>query len=385
MSEEEQVMEEQVIGTILNVQNNLVQAMENIQTNLANTMSDVQNNIENRLIDPTNMSIVSSWPRELPGLGTSAERFVDEVNKIDSMFNVNYEASGEFTGNPFTLVSEGKKNAYISADYYWVPFDPAYAFFTSVPGGMKTIEHIAWILFGEGQALWDEVAAKHNLKPFLIGSTGLQPGFYSNREFNSVTDFKDTKIRQPGLGGKIVEKLGATSVDVSGSELYDALKSGTVDATEWVGPWNDFFMKLHEISNYFYYTNVSEMGSILSLGLNLDFWNSLTPEKQAMIENLSRAEALKCWTQYWSNNSHYLLEIQKAAPDLKFLKFPQEIQDALFQTAHEVLAEFAEDNGELTKRIWKSYVEQLNKFKEWSMIDLYSFTQRNSKLPISLN
>lgn len=374
--------EGEVIGTILNVQNNLVNAMENIQTNLANTMVNVQNNIENQLVDQTNMSIVSTWGRGFPGLGTSAEAFVEELNKIDSMFKVDYEASGEFDGGAFAafdLVSEGKKDAYISADYYWIDKDPAYSFFTALPGGMKTTEHIAWILWGDGQTLWDEVAAQYNIKPFIIGSTGLQAGYYSNIKFDTLEDFKGAKIRQPGLGARTIEELGATAISMRGGELYEALKSGEIDATEWVGPWNDYLMKFFEVAKYYYVVNTAEMGSVITLGINLEFWNKLSKEKRTIIENMSKAEALNMWTKYWFNNSKYLLEIKKEAPpDFEIIKFPPDVQAGLFKAGYEVIEEISNTN-ELTKKIYDSWKKQLNIYKYWSEIDLYAFTERNKQ------
>ncbi|MEM6619159.1 MAG: ABC transporter substrate-binding protein, partial [Pseudomonadota bacterium] len=185
------------------------------------------------------LTIVSTWPRDFPGLGTSAQRLAERIGVLsDGAFNVEYFAAGERVGafDVFDEVASGNSNAYIAADYYWVGKHPAFAYYTSVPFGMTTVEWNAWIKFGGGQALWDELSGEFGLKAIACGATGTQAGGWFNKEIESADDLKGLKMRIPGLGGDVMAKLGATPVSLPGGQIYENLVSGAIDATEWVGP-----------------------------------------------------------------------------------------------------------------------------------------------------
>ena len=207
--------------------------------------------------------IVSSWGRDFPGLGTGAQRFAKRIGEMSNgRFDVKYFASGERVGgfDVFDEVASGNAQAYHSADYYWKGKHPAWAFFTSVPFGMTTTEQGAWLHHLGGQALWDELAAGFGLKCLPCGSTGVQMGGWFNKEIESADDLKGLKMRIPGLGGDVMAKIGASPVSLPGSQIYENLVSGSIDATEWVGPYNDYFMKFYEAAKYYYYPGMHEPG-----------------------------------------------------------------------------------------------------------------------------
>ena len=215
------------------------------------------------------MTVVATWGRDFPGLGTSAQRFARRVGEIsDGALNVEYFAAGERVGafDSFNEVASGNSQAYIAADYYWIGTHPAFAYFTSVPFGMTTQEWTAWIRFGGGQALWDKVSGEFGLKALPVGSTGTQAGGWFNKEIESGDDFKGLKMRIPGLGGTVLSKLGASTVSLPGGQIYENLVSGSIDATEWVGPWNDYFLKFYEATKYYYTGGMHEPGSCIALG-----------------------------------------------------------------------------------------------------------------------
>ena len=363
MSEESEVVE-----TILNIQTNLVHAMENIQTNLVNTMSNVQNNIENRLIDPTNMSIISQFPRDFTGIGTSSARFSEELNK-SSLFNIDFKGAGEYEGNTFELVSSGEVNSYIAPDYYWTGIDPSFTYFTSSPGDFpNSINRAAWILFGEGQTLWDELSAKYNIKPLMVGATGIQAFYWSNKKYEKVDDLKGEKWRQPGpISKKALEKLGIIVEDISGGDLYDALKDGLIDATEWITAWNDYDLKFHTVVNYAHYVNPMETSTLLTLGINLDYWNNLSIEQRTMIENFSKAETFNAICQYQHNDAISINKMKTENPNLNYVEFSEEIQKAFNNAVIEAQEEYAQTSEE-TNKIWRSINEYTKNSKILSNI-----------------
>ena len=195
------------------------------------------------------LTCVSSWGRDFPGLGVSAQRLMERITQLsEGRLTMEYFAGGEKVGalDVFDEVASGNSSCYISADYYYTGKHPGLAYWTAVPFGMTSPEWCAWVKFGGGQALWDEVSGEFGLKAITCGSTGTQAGGWFNKEINSADDLKGLKMRIPGLGGQVISKLGGTTVTLPGSQIYENLVSGSIDACEWVGPYNDYFMKFYE-------------------------------------------------------------------------------------------------------------------------------------------
>ncbi|PIQ95505.1 MAG: hypothetical protein COV67_14545 [Nitrospinae bacterium CG11_big_fil_rev_8_21_14_0_20_56_8] len=233
------------------------------------------------------MIIVSTWPRDFPGLGLSAQRLAARIPVLtDGRIQVKYFASGERVGafDSFDEVASGNSQAYIGADYYWKGKHPGWAYFTAVPFGFAYAEMDAWMKYGGGQQLHDELAAGFGIKGFPCGNTGCQMGGWFNKEINSAADFKGLKMRIPGLGGDVLAKLGASTVSLPGSQIYENLVSGAIQATEWVGPYNDYFMKFYEAAKFYYYPGMHEPASQLHMGMNKKWWDGLSKTDQAIIE-----------------------------------------------------------------------------------------------------
>eukprot|EP00657_Telonema_sp_P-1_P009575 TRINITY_DN3817_c0_g1_i1.p1 TRINITY_DN3817_c0_g1~~TRINITY_DN3817_c0_g1_i1.p1 ORF type:complete len:273 (+),score=82.66 TRINITY_DN3817_c0_g1_i1:34-852(+) len=187
------------------------------------------------------MTIVSTWPRDFPGLGISAQRLAARIAQLSQgALKVEYFAAGERVGafDCFDEVASGNSQAYIGADYYWTGKHPALAYFTAVPFGMTTVEWNAWIKFKGGQELWNKLSGEFGLKPLMCGATGTQAGGWFNKEIESADDLKGLKMRIPGLGGSVMSKLGVSTVSLPGGQIYENLVSGAIDATEWVGPYS---------------------------------------------------------------------------------------------------------------------------------------------------
>ncbi|MFU1478488.1 TRAP transporter substrate-binding protein [Roseovarius sp. C7] len=290
------------------------------------------------------MTIVSTWPRDFPGLGTSAQRLAERITELSQgAIQTEYFAAGERVGafDSFDEVSSGNSQAYCAAEYYWVGKHPGFAYFTTVPFGMTAAEWNAWVKFGGGQDLWDKLSGEFGLKGLACGNTGSQAGGWFNKEINSVDDLNGLKMRIPGLGGSVMTKLGVSTVSLPGGQIYENLVSGAIDATEWVGPYNDFFMKLYEAAEYYYTGGMHEPGPALSIGLNASWWSSLTDWERAIITAAANEENAAQWDEANALNGQYL---QRLVDDhgVKVREFDDDTWDAFGDAAAEVYEETRE-------------------------------------------
>ncbi|MBL4871106.1 MAG: hypothetical protein JKX72_09145, partial [Robiginitomaculum sp.] len=175
------------------------------------------------------LRLVTSWPKDFPGLGVMANRFAQYVNTMtNGRIEVKVFSAGELVGatEVFDAVSTGAADMYHSAEYYWQGKAKGFSFFTAVPMGLTASEMTGWIKFGGGQELWDNLAAKFNIKAMHAGTTGHQMGGWFKKEINSLEDFKGLKMRMPGMGGEVIRRMGGAAVKLSGGEIYQALQSG---------------------------------------------------------------------------------------------------------------------------------------------------------------
>lgn len=289
------------------------------------------------------MTIVSTWPRDFPGLGVSAQRLADRIGVLsEGALNVEYFAAGERVGalDVFDEVASGNSQAYIGADYYWTGKHPALAYFTNVPFGMSFAEINAWCLYGGGMDLWDKVQDQFGLKGLPAGNTGTQAGGWFNKEIESADDFKGLKMRIPGLGGQVLAKLGASTVSLPGGQIYENLVSGTVDATEWVGPYNDYFMKFYEAAKYYYTGGMHEPGAQLSLTSNKSWWSSLSDWERAVITAAALEENANSYYEAMALNGEYLTKLVDEQ-GVEVRSFNDETWDAMGEAAQEVFEETA--------------------------------------------
>ncbi|GGE52239.1 TRAP transporter substrate-binding protein [Actibacterium pelagium] len=289
------------------------------------------------------MTIVSTWPRDFPGLGVSAQRLAARITELsEGAIQTEYFAAGERVGalDVFDEVASGNSQAYIGADYYWTGKHPALAYFTAVPFGMSFAEINAWILYGGGMDLWDKVQDQFGLKGLPAGNTGTQAGGWFNKEIESVDDFKGLKMRIPGLGGQVLGKLGASSISVPGGQIYENLVSGTIDATEWVGPYNDYFMKFYEAAKYYYTGGMHEPGSQLSLTTNKSWWSSLSETEQSIITAAALEENSNSYFEAMALNGQYLNRLVNEH-GVEVRSFNEDVWDGMAEAAEEVFEETA--------------------------------------------
>ncbi|MGB3179645.1 MAG: TRAP transporter substrate-binding protein [Albidovulum sp.] len=310
------------------------------------------------------LTLVTTWGRGLAGVHDAAQRCADSITAMtDGQLTVDLKAAGELVGafEVFDAVTSGQADMYHGADYYFVGQHPAYAFFTSVPMGMTAQELVNWYYHGGGADFHDELGQIFGLKSFLAGNTGAQAGGWFRKEINGPEDFNGLKFRMPGLGGKALGKLGASVQNLPGGEVYQALSSGAIDGTEWIGPWADEKAGFQEITKIYYTAGFHEPGAGLSLAMNRDVFDSLTPAQQKIYEIASGEAHQHNLSQFLSNNSAALTRLQAAG--VKTLEFPDSVWDAFGTASAEVHAENMGD--EIYKKIYDSYSASLKSSSAW--------------------
>jgi TRAP-type mannitol/chloroaromatic compound transport system substrate-binding protein len=232
-----------------------------------------------------------------------------------------------------------------------------------VPYGLTTAEFHAWILFGGGQALWDEVNAQFNIKSLMLQNTGVQMGGWFNKEINSPEDFKGLRYRMPELGAEVLRRMGATVVLIPVGEIAGALKSGAIDAAEFVGPWTDIWLGLDKVADYYYFPGFHEPGFNGALGINKMLWGGLTASERALIEAAAQAEVTLSLAEFNAENikSIKLLREEKR---IKITRFNDELIKVFGKLSKEVLADVAAKDP-LTRKIYDSYMAFLAGVMDW--------------------
>ena len=302
------------------------------------------------------MAIVATWPRDFPGLGLPAQRMAARIQELtDGEIQVTYFAAGEKVGafDSFDEVASGNSQAYIGADYYWKGKHPGWAPFTAIPFGLTAGEMDAWTKYAGGQELWDELAGEFGLKNFAMGNTGVQMGGWFNKEINSADDLQGLKMRIPGLGGTVLSKLGASTVSLPGGQIYENLVSGSIDATEWVGPWNDYFLKFYEATKYYYTGGMHEPGSCIALGMNAEWWGSLTDYEQNVIQAAAAEEHALAHDETMARNGEYLTKLVEEQ-GVEVRNFNDDVWDAMSEGALEVFEE-TRDHSALATEVDDAY------------------------------
>ena len=312
------------------------------------------------------LKLVTTWPKDFPGLGTGAQRFADRVTaSSDGRITVKLYAAGELVPafESFDAVSKGSADMYHGAEYYWQGKHKAFNFFTAVPMGLTASEMDAWLMHGGGQELWDELAAQFNLKSLPCGNTGVQMGGWFNKEINSVEDLKGLKMRMPGLGGEVLRRLGASAVALPGGEIFPALQSGAIDATEWVGPWNDLAFGFYKVAKFYYWPGFHEPGSTLGVGINKDVWESFSPADQQLVTNCAIAENNGMYAEYNAKNADALDTLVREH-GVQMREFNDELFRAFAMASEEVLQETAAGD-DLSRRTYESFREFRRKSMAW--------------------
>ncbi|VAX04827.1 TRAP transporter solute receptor, unknown substrate 6 [hydrothermal vent metagenome] len=311
--------------------------------------------------------LVTTWPPNFPIFQEGVERFAKDVKALSNgRLNITVYAGGELVPplQAFDAVSQGTVEMSHGAAYYWAGKIPAGQFFTAVPFGMNAQGMNSWLYAGGGLELWRELYKPHNLVPFPMGNTGVQMGGWFNKKIDSIADLKGLKMRIPGLGGKVFAKAGGTPVLMAGGEIYTALDRGTIDATEWVGPFHDERLGLYRAAKYYYYPGWHEPGPVLELNVNSEAWSSLSPDLQKTIEIAASASNLWMLAQFEAKNLEALGKL-KNEYNVQVLAFPDEVIAELRRLSTVVLEEEAGKDADF-KRIYQAYKTFADNNDSWS-------------------
>ncbi len=319
--------------------------------------------------------LVTSWPKNYPGLGTAPERFAKNVEAMSNgRLKVKVYGAGELVPGfeVFDTVSSGTAEMGHSAAYYWKGKIPAAQFFTAIPFGMNAQEVNGWLHHGGGMELWQELYAPYNLIPAAGGNTGVQMAGWFKKEINSVADLQGLKMRIPGLGGEVLSKLGGVPLSLTGGEIFTALQTGTIDATEWVGPYNDLAFGLNKAAEFYYYSGWHEPGANLEFLINKTAYEKLPKDLQAIVTAATRVANQDMLDEYTARNNSALEQL-KSKHNVKLRAFPPEVMQALRQANQEVLTELAENDQQVAK-VWQSYqafLEQVKVYHAISELEYY--------------
>ena len=319
--------------------------------------------------------LVTTWPKNFPGLGVAPENFAKLVHRMSNgRLSIKVYAAGEIVPamEVFSAVSSGTVQMGHGAAYYWKGKIPAAPLFTSVPFGLNAQEMNGWLYHGGGLELWRELYAPYNLVPMAGGNTGIQMGGWFNKELNTIEDFKGLKMRIPGLGGEVFTRAGGTAVNLAGGEIYTSLQTGVIDAAEWVAPYNDLAFGFNNVAKYYYYPGWQEPGPTLELIINKQLYDSLPQDLQAIIEVAARAINQDMLDEYTARNQK-ALDLLVNTHGVQLKKLPDPVLSKLKNITQKVLKDMVAKDP-VFKKVYESqeaFKEQIKKYHKISEQSYY--------------
>ena len=320
--------------------------------------------------------LVTTWLPNFPGLGTGVNTLARYIQEMSAgRIEITIYAAGELVPafEVFDAVSQGSAEMGHGAAYYWRGKSEAAQFFATVPFGLNAHEQNAWLYYGGGLDLWREVYEPFNLMPFPAGNTGVQMGGWFNRPIDSMADLNGLKMRIPGIGGEVLRRAGGTPVNLPLSEIFTALQTGSIDATEWVSPYNDVAIGLHQAARYYYYPGWQEPGPTLECIINRDAWNSLPEDLQAIVRVACQATTLDMISEFMARNATSLAQLQ-SNEDVELRKFPDDVLSGLKELSRAVIEELAVDDP-VFARVWDSCREFMAISQPWQAISEQAYLQ----------
>jgi len=313
--------------------------------------------------------LVTTWPPNFPGLGTGVNTLARYVREMSAgRLNITIYAAGELIPafEVFDAVSRGTAEMGHGAAYYWRGKTEAAQFFATIPFGLNAHEMNGWLYYGGGLELWRELYAPFDLVPFPAGNTGVQTGGWFNKRIDSMSDLRGLKMRIPGIGGEVLRLAGGTPVNLPGSEIFTALQTGSIDAAEWVGPYNDVASGLHQAARYYYYPGWQEPGPALECIINEAAWNQLPEDLQAIVRVACQATNLDMISEYMARNAASLKQLE-SDPSVDILSFPADVLAGLKTLTLQVVEGLAAADP-LVARVWSSYSAFLEESQTWQRI-----------------
>jgi len=331
----------------------------------AETLADEAAN--DSLLPDMEWEIATSWPVALDTIYGGAETFAARVEAMSGgKFKMTARAAGELAGGTEVLnvVEDGSVSVGHTASYYYVGKSPATAFGTALPFGLTARQQNAWLYEAGGLDMMQEFYAdKFNVIQFPAGNTGAQMGGWYNKEINQASDLEGLKMRIPGLGGQVMDRLGATVQVIPGGEIYQALQTGAIDAAEWVGPYDDLTMGFHKVTQFYYYPGWWEPGPSLEVQINLDEWNQLPEIYQEIVKTAAYEANTTMLARYDAKNISALSQLRSEA-DIELRPFSPEVLQAAEEASFSLFDELAQSDADFNSIYgeWKKFREGV---QEW--------------------
>jgi TRAP-type mannitol/chloroaromatic compound transport system substrate-binding protein len=326
--------------------------------------------------------MVTAWPRDFPGLGTGAARLAEYIGRLSNgRLQVKVYGGNELVPpfEVFDAVSRGTAEMGHSTSYYWKGKVPAAQFFCTAPFGLTAQEINGWLYYGGGLELWREVYAPFGIIPFPAGNSASQMGGWFNKEINSLADVEGLKMRIPGMGGEILSRAGGTPVTMPGTDIFTALQTGTIDAAEWVGPYNDLAFGLFRAARYYYYPGWHETGSTIEALVNQEAFLALPADLQAVVEIASQAVNTDMASEFMFHNALALRSL-KEEHGVEIKAFPLEVMREFERITNEYFDEVATTDPMFARvldsyRNYREAVLPLTRISEQHLMNLRQFEE----------
>ena len=303
--------------------------------------------------------MASSFPRSLDTIFGASEVFAKKVSLMTGgKFEISTHAGGELM--PAFGVVDGVQQGTVemahTAPYYFFGKDPTFALGCAIPFGLNSRQMTAWMYEANGLKLMREFYAAYNFLNFPAGNTGTQMGGWFRKEIKGLADVKGLKFRIGGFGGKVFERIGGVPQSIPGGEIYQSLEKGTIDAAEWVGPYDDLKLGLNKVAPNYYYPGWWEGGPQLDIFVNMKAYNGLTPEYKAIIESAAAYAHTDMQARYDAKNPEALRQL--VAGGTKLHRFPKDMMDAAFKEATALYDDLSGSNPH-----WKKIYADFSAFR----------------------
>jgi TRAP-type mannitol/chloroaromatic compound transport system substrate-binding protein len=306
--------------------------------------------------------MVTTWPKNFPGLGVGAQKIADRITKASGgRLTVQLFAAGEMVPplGALDAVIDGSAEMSHGAAYYWQNKSQGLSFYTGVPFGMTSRELTAWVRYLGGQEIWDEIYDQFGVQGFLSGDTGTQAGGWFRKELTGLADIQGLRFRTPGLGGQAWAKLGAAVTNLPAGEIFAALQSGTLDAAEFVGPYNDLALGFHQIAKNYYFPSFVEPGLATELVVNKAKFQELPEDLQEIVRMAAQAGYDDTASDMYANDPRALAALV-SEHGVQVRRFPDEILEAGAKASMELIGDIRANGDALTKKVAESFVSAFN-------------------------
>jgi TRAP-type mannitol/chloroaromatic compound transport system substrate-binding protein len=314
--------------------------------------------------------LTSSFPKSLDTIYGGGERLAKQVSDMtDGKFQIQVFAAGEIVPGlqAFDAIQAGTVEACHTVSYYYVGKDPTFAVASSVPFGLNARMQNSWLYQNGGNELFNEFYKKYNVIGFPCGNTGVQMGGWFRKEIKTVADLQGLKFRIGGIAGQVLLKLGVVPQQIAGGDIYPSLEKGTIDAAEWVGPYDDEKLGFNKVAPFYYYPGFWEGGPAVHAMFNLDAWNKLPKNYQAILYNATVEANTWMQARYDVQNVPALKRLVGAGTQLR--PFPNEVLEACNKATNDLWAEISGRNADFKKAIDAMLAHRNDQYLWWQVAE----------------